>query len=319
LKTTVNRKTAKWLLQLVLTVALMYFAFQKVDVKNLKDAVLQMNLAVLSIIPILLFGDMILNSYRVRKLYSFYSISTNFWVVLKVRFQSMFFSLLFPFFGDAFNIQTFKNRYKYSYQIHTIVIFLDRIIYTLGLTLILIPFILITNFQALYIHPTIEISIFVVFIFLTIIILTINNTFAFNVINKILIKLKLHKFVKLQNYYKKAYYSEILKNTIIAILRHFLMCLTYLIITFAIIGNIDFNIFLFIMIAFFIMISRVLPISVGGIGLREYIAVLLFPQIGIHSDIAFLVGFLMSMIMIFQGLIGGMYYLSNRLSYLIKK
>lgn len=303
----------------MLTVALMYFAFQKVDVKNLKDAVLQMNLALFSIIPILLFGDMMLNSYRVQKLYLFYSISTNFWIVLKVRFQSMFFSLLFPFFGDAFNIQTFKNRYKASYQIHTIVIFLDRLIYTLGLTLILIPFIISPGLNSLDIHSTIKISVLGVFLMVIIIIFSINNSFAFNTVNNIVNKLKLNRFFNIQKYYKKDYYSEIIKNTVIAVIRHFLMCITYITIAFVVLGNFDFNIFLFIIITFFIMISRVIPISVGGIGLREYIAVLLFPQIGINTDIAFLIGFIMSMIMVFQGLMGGMHYISNRIYYLIKK
>jgi len=105
---------------------------------------------------------------------------------------------------------------------------------------------------------------------------------------------------------------EILLNTFVAIIRHTIMALIYLSIAWSLLVKIDFPVFLFFMIVFFIMLSRVIPVSIGGIGLREFIAVEIFPTIGINPDVAFSIAILISFLMILQGMFGGVSFIWDK-------
>jgi len=306
----VSRKVIKWIVQIVATFVFLYLALRKIDTSQLKEIARGIYFWPLLIIPFLLFADLIINSYRILSLYRFYGVETKLFKILTIKLQGFFFSLIFPLLGDAFKIQSFKNIYGSSYWKNSLVVLLDRLIYTFGLTIVILPILLLALIEVISLIKFIILALLVVEV---IVLLVLNRPEIFKSIVNLLHKI--HPFFRSWNLNfdkREGYWKEISYNTAIAIFRHGLIAIVYLCIAYSLLQKFDFNIAAFFIVIFFIMISRIIPISVGGIGLSEYIAVAVFPQIGIPADYAFSIAFLMSTIMILQGLLGGVSYVRNR-------
>ncbi len=305
-------KTIKWVLQVLVTVFLLYITLQQLEAAKLKDILSEIIVWPLLLVPVFLFFDLLINSYRIFSLYCFFGVTTRLSNIFLIKFQGFFFSLIFPLAGDAYKIQSFKTLHGSSYGKNSVVVLLDRLIYTFGLTIILVPIWVFDVIQLNYIFKLTIVSLLfieVVFLYL------LNKPYL---IKEIINKLgNLHKkflSIPVNFEHRRKFNAEITKNTLIAIFRHTLMASLYLTIAYAVLHTIHFNVLMFILTVFSIMISRLIPVSVGGIGLREYIAVIIFPQIGIATEYAFSIAFIMSSIMILQGIGGGISFLVNRLT-----
>ena len=262
-----------------------------------------------------LFLDLLINRYRIKALYKFYGLYTDLLRVLKVRLQGLFFSLAFPFLGDVYIIQTYKNLYGSSYWKHAAVIFLDRVIYTFALTIIIVPVWLL---RVIDVGPYLRIAI---------IVLLGIEIFIFFVLNKPLILTRLNTLIKrigIKNESllpvfeeRNGYLKAIFINASVALLRHFLTVIIYLMIAYSLLHHMQFSISRFAFAVFTLVLARVLPVSVGGIGLREYIAVVIFPQIGISADYAFTIAFVISSLAILEGMIGGVTYFLGKAKVII--
>ncbi len=306
-----SKKAIKWILQLAATIFLLYLALSKIELGSLLEITRQMDYRPFLIIPALLFLDLLINGYRIVSLYRFYGVATQLFKVVSIKWQGMFFSLIFPFLGDAYKIQSFKTAYGSSYWKNTMVVLLDRLIYTFGLTILLTPILLVSIFDVNIIITWTVFALLILEIFLLVI---LNQPLIFKSLQDFMVKIH-PVFSKINIHFdkRKGYPKEIIFNTLAAVSRHILIAFTYLLVGWALMGSIQFNIPAFFAVVFFIMLSRVIPVSVGGIGLREYIAVVVFPQIGIGSDYAFSIAFIISSIMVLQGMGGGVYYLVNSL------
>jgi glycosyltransferase 2 family protein len=306
----VNRKTLKWIAQLFVTAALMYLAFRKVDTGELHRVLSGMKILPLMLVPVLLALDLLLNSYRVKGLYYFYGIRTKLSSVIKIKFQGLFFSLFFPLLGDAYKIRAFKGEYGASYWKNSLVVFLDRLIFTLGLTIILVP---VWVLSIIKVHDFLKAGIIVLFIIEITLLILLNQPEILGWFKNFFSRTKLNGLLCQVNMGKRSgYLIELSKNTAVAILRHFIDGIFFLTIAYAILHQIDFNVFLFIFCVFSITLARVIPVSVGGIGLREYIALLIFPQIGLDAEIGFTIAFVVSSIYILQGMLGGIWFLFSK-------
>ncbi len=304
-------KTIKWILQVAVTGLLLYFTLQKLEAGKLKEILSGISLWMILPVMVFLFFDMIINSYRILALYRFYGVKAKLLNICLVKFHGFFFSLFFPLLGDAYKIQAFKTKYGASYGKNSVVVLLDRLIYTFALTVILVPIWILNIIEINIVFKIVIVALF----FLEISVLVLLN--KPNIINKIiLLPGRIHNKLSLSGYNferKRKYSIEIAKNTLVAIIRHVFIALLYFLIAYTVMPEISFNVVLFILIVFSIMLSRVIPVSVGGIGLREYIAVIIFPQIGIAEEYAFTIAFIMSSIMIIQGILGGFSFLITRL------
>jgi len=306
-----SKKAVKWIFQLAATIFLLYLALSKIELDSLMEITRQMDYRPFLLIPVLLFVDLLINSYRIVSLYSFYGVPTRLFKVVSIKWQGMFFSLIFPFLGDAYKIQSFKTAYGSSYWKNTMVVLLDRLIYTFGLTIVLAPILLLSVFKINIFITWTVLALLLLEVFLLVI---LNQPQVFKRLQKVLVKIH-PVFSKLNIHFdkRKGYTKEIIFNTLAAVSRHVLIAFTYLLVAWALMDSIQFHIPAFFAVVFFIMLSRVIPVSVGGIGLREYIAVVVFPQIGIGSDYAFSIAFIISSIMVLQGIGGGLYYLGNKI------
>ncbi|MFP4289707.1 MAG: lysylphosphatidylglycerol synthase transmembrane domain-containing protein [Bacteroidota bacterium] len=306
-----NKKTIKWIFQILVTIALFYLAIQKIDTDKLTEILSESNAVWFLLVPVIVFFDMWINSYRIVSLYRFYDVNTKIKRVFTIKLQGAFFSLLFPLIGDAYKIQTFKNVYGNSYAKNSLVVLLDRLIFTFALTIILVP---------VWIGSVIEVDSILKFLIIPLFLLEIIILYAIN--HPSLIQIfsslteRIHKRLLVRKYSfekREGYFSEITKNTLIAVFRHLMTSLMYLVIAIAIIPHFQFSIVLFLLTVFSIILSRIIPVSVGGIGLREYIAVIVFPQIGIETEYAFSIAIIVSLVGISQGIAGGVSYLINRI------
>lgn len=306
-----NKGLIKWVLQLLATAGFLYFAFGKIEISNLQEISQNIDYRPLILIPFILFVDLIINSYRIVSLYQFYGVPTKLFKVVGIKWQGMFFSLIFPLLGDAYKIQSFKTAYGSSYWKNSLVVLLDRLIYTFGLTIVLVP---VLFSSLLYLHPVIIWAMVAMLCLEVIIFYVLNKPGIFQKLFTVS-RLAYRFFPGLQLHFesRQGYFKEIIYNTCAAIFRHLLMAFTYLLVAFTLMEEITFGIPAFFSVVFLIMLSRVIPVSVGGIGLREYIAVVVFPQIGIASDYALSIALIISSVMVLQGLAGGLFYLINRI------
>jgi hypothetical protein len=307
----VNKKLIKWLLQISVTIFLLYLALRRVDTEALRGILKNTDFRLFLLIPLFLVADLWINSYRIKSLYNFYGIKTRIIKIALVKLEGGFFSLLFPLIGDAYKIQTFKNAYGSSYGKNSLVVLLDRLIFTFALTLILAPVWLL---GVIKVEPILQWSILGLLLFEVLILYVLNRPVIFQLFSSLLSKLRPGwSFLHMKFETRKGYFQEIAINTIISVGRHFLTTLLYLAIAVSVLPHQDFAVGLFMLTVFSIILSRVLPVSVGGIGLREYIAVAVFPQIGILPEYAFTIALTVSFIGIFQGMAGGVSFLWNRI------
>lgn len=306
-----NKKLIKWLLQIVATFFLLYLALREINTQALKDIVSNTDFRLFLLIPLFLAADLWINSYRIQSLYKFYGVKTRLLKIAMVKLEGGFFALLFPLVGDAYKIQTFKNTYGASYGKNSLVVLLDRLIFTFALTLILAP---VWMLGVIVVEPFLQWAIAGLLFLEIMIFFTLNKPAIFQYFSSLLQKIRPGwSFLQISFEARKGYFREISINTIISIGRHLLTTLLYLIIAVSVIPHRDFATGLFMLTVFSIILSRVLPVSVGGIGLREYIAVAVFPQIGIMPEYAFTIALTVSFIGIFQGLVGGVSFLWNRI------
>lgn len=306
-----NKKLIKWLLQIVATIFLLYLALRKVDTVALRGILNNTDFRLFLLIPLFLVADLLINSYRIKSLYSFYGVQTRLMKIALVKLEGGFFSLLFPLIGDAYKIQTFKNAYGASYGKNSMVVLLDRLIFTFALTLILAPVWLLGVIE---VEPILQWAIVSLLLLEIGVFYLLNKPAIFQYFSNLL--LKIHPrltFLRLNFTSRRGYFMEMFANTIMAAVRHLLTAIMYLIIALSVLPHRDFATGLFLLTVFSIILSRVLPVSVAGIGLREYIAVAVFPQIGILPEYAFTIALTVSFIGIFQGLAGGVSFLWNRI------
>ena len=306
-----NKKLIKWLLQIAATIFLLYLALRRIDTEALKGIVNETDFRLFLLIPLFLVIDLWINSYRIKSLYSFYGVKTQLLKIAWVKLEGGFFSLLFPLIGDAYKIQTFKTTYGASYGKNSMVVLLDRLIFTFALTLILAPVWLMGIIE---VEPILQWAIAGLLLIEIVIFYVLNKPAIFQYFASLLLKLRPGwSFLQLKFEARKGYFREILINTVISVGRHMLTALLYLTIAVSVVPHRDFAIGLFMLSVFSIILSRVLPVSVGGIGLREYIAVAVFPQLGILPEYAFTIALTVSFVGIFQGLAGGLSFLWNRI------
>lgn len=302
-----SMQTAKWLGQILITLVLLYVAARKVELRVLWEYLSNFPAYFLILIPLILVLDILINSWRVKSLYDFYDVSARLKDVFLVKFHGLFFSLAFPLLGDAYKIHSFKTRNNASYAKNTLVVMMDRLIYTFSLTLVLIPF---WWLRVIEVPPAFQVLLLALLAAEALIIVAVNKATLFNRLWKLAARLGYRGPLLQTEFAHRGKYARMIGiNTVTAGLRHGLMGLMYLLICFALIRQLNFQVWGFVAGVFSIMISRIIPVSVGGIGLREYVAVMVFPQIGISEELAFSTAFLMSSILIIQGLLGGLSYL----------
>ncbi|MDD4687658.1 MAG: lysylphosphatidylglycerol synthase transmembrane domain-containing protein [Candidatus Cloacimonadaceae bacterium] len=307
----INSKTLKWCIQIAGTVVLLYFTIKKVDKANLVNVLNNLSIMPLLFVPFILIVDLLINSARIKSLYSLYYVDTKVKDIFMIRLQGLFFSLAVPYLGDAFTVYNCKSLYGEGYQKHTIVIFLDRLIFTLGLILLVAP---VWLFSIIAVSWLYKVGVLILLLINLVLIHAVNNSSLLKAINSISQAIfKKHAVPDSMHRSNKEYYVSIFSNTAVAVLRHSLIAVLYVIIAYALVHSFHFDVVGFILVVFSIMLSRVIPASVGGIGLREYLAVMILPQVGISEDFAFSIAFFISLIVVIQGVIGGIVFMFRKL------
>lgn len=306
-----NIRTIKWIAQITAAAILMYLAFKRVEAERLYEVLKGMSLYPLMFVPILMSIDLVLNSYRIKSLYDFYDVDVKLSSVISIKIHGLFFSLFFPLLGDAYKILAFKELYNTSYGKNTLVVFLDRLIFTFALSIILLP---VWLFSVIKVIPILQLSVALLLPIEIFMLYLLNSPQLIELARKFLSTLKIKSQIFAVPLTKRqGYLHTITTNSLVALVRHFFAGLLYLTLAYSIMHGIKFNVVLFMFCVFSIALARVLPVSAGGVGLREYIAVAIFPQIGISAETGFSIAFVMSSLYILQGIVGGIWFLIYKL------
>jgi uncharacterized protein (TIRG00374 family) len=147
---------------------------------------------------------------------------------------------------------------------------------------------------------------------LVIILLVFFNKFLYSKINKLLHNPRAGKMRELlQGLHREIHYFRhhkkiIVKNLIISILVQSIAPITFFIIALSL--GLQINMIYFFIFLPIISAITLLPISIGGFGLREATATIFFPMVGVASSAAIAMSLLNSFFVFVCGAIGGLIY-----------
>jgi glycosyltransferase 2 family protein len=305
------KKSLLKLIQVLISVLLICYVIKKVDLIATVNVLGEINLIWL-IIPLFLFIiNIFLTTFRWNLILKKFKINTRFSSLLQLNYISFFFSQFLPsrFGGDIvkgyYSFKENKNVMASSLSIVS-----DRIAgVTAFIVLNLIS--LIVGFKIL--APWIIALTLGIDITLIIILLIISRK---GIIYKIKILKTLLEKIKVLEKVEKTY-SEIKKikddkNLLVdAFFISLLANIMFIFINYTYSELFNFNISLIYFIIFIPIIVSItlLPISFNGIGLREYLVILLFGTVGLSVEQALALGIINRLVLIIHSAIGGGIYL----------
>lgn len=188
-------------------------------------------------------------------------------------------------------------------------VFLDRLSGFVGLSLIA----LLGFFYGYFSGLTKDLILFLYIIILTIIIIfasfVIFNKRVFNFVNKIIVFEFLRKYLfKFHNccYLFWSHKKALLNTIFLSILIQGFFSIVFYFIGLSL--GIRLNIIYFLILIPIITTVTILPISIGGLGLRDNAAVILFSSLGVASDKIVAMTLLIFLFLFFVGALGGIIY-----------
>jgi hypothetical protein len=209
----------------------------------------------------------------------------------------------------SIDLATYTKRVK---EVITTV-FLDRLSGYVGLVLLALFSLALGS--RLINDTSILLSMAIITALLISILLVLFNKFLYAKINQLLhsssagrimeLVKKLHQEIHFFRYHKKV----IVKNLILSVIIQAIGPLTFFTISKSIglkVGIIYFFIFLPIIGAI-----TLLPISIGGLGLRDAMTIFFFAKAGVSKDLAFSMSLINFSFMLFGGVLGGLIYVST--------
>lgn len=298
-----TKRMITWLAQLTCTSLLLFYALSRVRHNEIAGIVVNSNVPMLFLVIITTILGLLIVSYRLKRLLFLYDIKAGFWSIMKLKLEASFFTLFSPLVGDFYKIHVIRSSWQSSYQKNALIVLLERMIFVLSLTILVVPFWFLGYVKI----GTLLKIIIICMLLLEITILYLSNkphllTFLLNRLRiKTLTGDNTHREVKRRDNFSR----EMIVNTGIAALRHGTGVLTYYIVAFSLVPHFSAGLLSFSGVVLSVILINLLPISVGGIGLRESIAVVLFPQIGVSPDFAFSISIIISSTVLLMGVAGG--------------
>lgn len=224
-----------------------------------------------------------------------------------------FFSLFLPssIGGDvARSIDLGKHTRKPGEVVATVL--LDRVSGYVGLATLLL-FSLAAGFPLVKDNPVVLSAAAAIIAVLIAVLLVIFNKFFFTQISKLLDRPDAGKIRELlTSLYQEAHYFQkhkkvLLKNLLVSVAIQALAPVVFYITALAL-GVSNVNLFYFLIFIPIIGATSLLPISIGGFGLRESIAVILFAKAGIGGSTAAAMALFNSFFILLYGIAGGVIY-----------
>mgnify|MGYP001310513320 CR=1 FL=1 len=294
MKLNINKKKLKILLKTVLSVSLLIFLIYKVDFSKLE--VLRPSTFIFIVVAVIinLTAKLIMSVRWKLLLKSVLNLSCEAKVLFKYYMIAGFFNIFLPgaIGGDVVRTQRLIKRYNVSIKSATLITLLERVLGVYSLLVLLILGVLFKNFPS-------EIKI-------------LSDSPLWINLSALILILSLLPILKLvlKKRSVEMSYSFLIVTLFVLLIAQFGDITIAYIFSKAFNINIGFSAFLFVMPL--VYIATVLPISLGGLGVREGTFAGLMSLYGVDVSTAIIISFLIYFVKIISGIIGYFVYLREK-------
>lgn len=300
--------------RIAISVALLVFLFRHVDKKAMLEMIASSDKRFLLLAFAVFFLPYMLCLYRWEMLLKAAKIYIPLKRVIFSYAGGIFFNLFLPstIGGDVMRSIDLSKHTKRPRQVVATVL-LDRLSGYIGLVLLAL-LALSFGWRTLE-DKSIMLSVTLVIAILVMVLLVLFNNFLYSKINRILNSLNLGRFGEaVKNLHQEIYYFRndkkmILKNILLSFLVQSISPISSYIIALSLgikISPVYFFIFLPIIGAI-----TLLPISLGGLGLRDATTIFFFSKVGVGKDLAFAMSLLNFSFILIYGIFSGLIYLAT--------
>lgn len=310
----ISKKLTSTLFRLSISIVLLFllFVFNRIDPIRLLENIKKADKFILGLAFLAFLLNYVLCFFRWEILLKAVDINLPFKRLIWAFCGGIFFSLFLPssIGGDLSRSIDLAKHTKRTREVVATVL-LDRISGYIGLA-ILVLFSLFFGWNLVKNDRDIIFSIAIIMAILIVILLVLFNNFCFSKLNKFLDSPKagrirqvikdLHEEIHIFKHRKKI----IFKNLILSLLIQATGPVTFYLTALSL--GINNNIIYFFVIVPIIGAVTLLPISIGGFGLREQATVKFFSTVGINNTLSAAMAILNSFFILLYGLIGGIIY-----------
>ncbi len=318
----VNNKVIKFFGRMVLSGAIFLYLLSKIDIEVARTtlASLKYKYLLLALVPILI--ELILKSYKWQMLLKVKNIKVPFFEIFKIYYISSFIGMFLPSSLAIDLLRTYSlSRYIKNTHDSVSTVFVDRLLGILSLVFVVLIGILAvkTNFinSTIQLIITIIVSLFILF---GGIVLSRHVIVFFEWLLK-KFKFSHIKIEKYTNLLHRIYESIIdFKNNKVEVFKVFLISIFFqfnrVAISYAVALSFNINISLkyWIIIVPLVTLATMLPLAIGGIGVREGVFVFFLSQLGVSISTAFLLSLTTFLLVVITSLPGFGFYLRYGLS-----
>ncbi|MDD4954164.1 MAG: lysylphosphatidylglycerol synthase transmembrane domain-containing protein [Candidatus Omnitrophica bacterium] len=305
------KKIFSILSRVAISAALLFFVFRQVDEKALLGTLKNVNLPLLVLAFLIFFLVYLLCIFRWQMLLKALGIHLPLKRVIISASGGYFFSLFLPstIGGDLMRSIDLAAHTKKTHEVIATVV-LDRLSGFVGLVLLALLSLL---FGWRYTQDkSVLLSIGMITLVLVGILFTIFNSFVYSKISKLLRSPGAGKIRQLltdlhdELHYFKHHKKVIVYNLFFSVLVQIMPPLSFYAAALAL--GLKINIIYFFVFLPIIGAITLLPISLGGLGLRDATTIYFFAQIGVSRDLAFAMSLLNFFFVLIYGIIGGLIY-----------
>jgi uncharacterized protein (TIRG00374 family) len=300
-------------MRISISVILLIFLFKQVDKKSLLEVIKSSNKPVLFLAFCVFFLTYVLCIYRWEMLLGALKISLPFKRVVISYAGGIFFSLFLPstIGGDlmrSVDLATHTQRPKEVIA----TVFLDRLSGYAGLVILALLSLLLGWRWQLIRDESVIFSIIAITAILIAILFVLFNKFLYSKINNLLHSPNSGKIRELlKNLHQEIHYFRqhkkiIINNLILSIIIQAIAPVTFYMVAKSL--HININIIYFFIFLPIIGAITLLPISIGGLGLRDASTIYFFAKVGIARDLAFAMSLLSFFFLLIGGIAGGIIY-----------
>ncbi len=313
-----SEKKKKWFwLRLLLSVMTIFFLLRMVEIKRLVALLSSAKLSFLFLSWLLGTAEMFLVAYRWHVILGIKKINVDFWKIAKLYFAGNFVGTFVPsgIGGDIFRAYSlYKKGANPSQTISSV--FVERIISLLS-SLVIASAGVLLYYKLMHDSSVLQSVLITVAIFVFFLLAMMNKA----VMQFFFSGFQLLKLPRLQKYMEKVYAEfidyhahkpRLLYILILSFLFQFVRVLVTYAGSLALHQNIDL-VYFFIFVPLIILVA-LLPISVGGIGVREGAFVYFFSQVGMSTAEAFTLSLLLYALNLIVILPGGIIYVAEGLA-----
>lgn len=309
---TILKKVFSILARIGISILLLWFVFRQVDERMMLSIIKSANKGLLLLACVIYANVYLLCLLRWQVLLKAVDMDIPFHRILISFSGGVFFSLFLPStIGGDFMRSIDLAAYSHKPRQVVATVFVDRLSGYIGMV-ILSVLALGFGWNLLRLHSSILISIMALIFILVFILIVLFNHVVYSHLNRLLQSPTAGRIrVFLTNLHREIHYfvnrkKAVALSVIFSLLVQIIAPLTFFIVAVAL--GVKLQIIYFLIFLPIIGAVTMLPISIGGLGVRDALTVFFFAQVGMGKDLAFAMSLVSFLFILFYGAVGGIIY-----------